>query len=383
MLLPSRLIPPLCLLTAAALLGGCIDVQTDVRVALDGSGVVHERVLIANKTVKMLRNMASMFGGDDAGVPGLIDEKKLRAQAEAMGPGVKLDSVRPTRTDKGEGYTAVFSFHDVNGLRLDQNPGGKAPSAGTTGKDSAQRPEYVTFEFHGGEIAELIVHTTVASTTDTALAPRADTNASRPATASTMSGGQQTVAMMKELFDGFRVAMSVTVDGDILETNAAFLEGSRVTLLEMDFGKLLDDPDKLEALTEHNPQNLADAKELMRAIPGIRVELAPLVRIKFTRERIEQHLAATETAPDPTQAVTARQPIHLAYAWQAVDKASLASYVRELLSVRDAEGVTHKGELLQVGGEVLRLKLARSDGGGVIEFPVSRIGRVEVFLRTH
>ena len=45
--------------------------------------------------------------------------------------------------------------------------------------------------------------------------------------------------MMKKLFDGLKVAIDVDVLGTIVKTNSPYVQGSKVTLLEMDFSQLL------------------------------------------------------------------------------------------------------------------------------------------------
>src|SRR5690606_25519434 len=54
--------------------------------------------------------------------------------------------------------------------------------------------------------------------------------------------------MVQSMFDGFKVAIDVEVLGSIVETNAEYVEGSRITLLEMDLGLLFADQEKLKAL---------------------------------------------------------------------------------------------------------------------------------------
>ena len=54
--------------------------------------------------------------------------------------------------------------------------------------------------------------------------------------------------MMKTMFQGFKVAIDLEVVGKILKTNADYVEGSRITLMEIDMGALLNDEAKLRAL---------------------------------------------------------------------------------------------------------------------------------------
>ncbi len=63
--------------------------------------------------------------------------------------------------------------------------------------------------------------------------------------------------------------------------NAKCRASSRVTLMEMDFNKLLTDPEKFKKLAKENPKTLQESKALMKGLDGVKIETAPEVRIKF------------------------------------------------------------------------------------------------------
>jgi hypothetical protein len=73
----------------------------------------------------------------------------------------------------------------------------------------------------------------------------------------------------------------VEFQGSITETNAEYRDGSRVTLMEMDFNKLLSNPEKFKALAKGNPQSLQDSKALLKGLDGVKIESAPEVTVKF------------------------------------------------------------------------------------------------------
>jgi len=75
--------------------------------------------------------------------------------------------------------------------------------------------------------------------------------------------------------------MAVEVAGAIKETNAEYQSGSRVTLMEMDFNKLLANPEKFKQLAKENPKTIQEGKALMKGIDGVKIETAPEVKIKF------------------------------------------------------------------------------------------------------
>ena len=75
--------------------------------------------------------------------------------------------------------------------------------------------------------------------------------------------------------------MAVEVEGSIIDTNALYREGSRITIMELDFGKLLENEEQFQKLTRANPETLEETKELFKDIPGMKVELQDTLKITF------------------------------------------------------------------------------------------------------
>ena len=87
----------------------------------------------------------------------------------------------------------------------------------------------------------------------------------------------QAMTMMKMMMRGLFVDVALTVDGRIIKSNAPYVEGSRVTLMQLDFDKLLNDDAALTKL-----QSAKDIKSLA-AVPGLKVVTEPTVTIEFSR----------------------------------------------------------------------------------------------------
>jgi hypothetical protein len=88
--------------------------------------------------------------------------------------------------------------------------------------------------------------------------------------------------MMKAMFDGFKVAIDVEVLGSIVKTNAEYVEGSRVTLLDMDMGALFADQEKLKALQgKVKPgASLSEVKPYLKDVKGIKID-GPTINVEF------------------------------------------------------------------------------------------------------
>ncbi|MEZ5288716.1 MAG: hypothetical protein R2712_28705, partial [Vicinamibacterales bacterium] len=72
------------------------------------------------------------------------------------------------------------------------------------------------------------------------------------------------------------------VDGSIVKTNAEYVNGSRLTLLEMDLGQLFEDQEKLKALEgKVGPgASLSEVKPYLKDVKGIKID-GPKVTVEF------------------------------------------------------------------------------------------------------
>ena len=73
------------------------------------------------------------------------------------------------------------------------------------------------------------------------------------------------------------VPASLTVDGRVIKTNAPYVSGSKITLLQFDFDKVNATEGALQKL-----QQITDPK-LLKDIPGVRMVTDPVVTIEFGR----------------------------------------------------------------------------------------------------
>ncbi|MEP6669063.1 MAG: hypothetical protein ABJF10_07925 [Chthoniobacter sp.] len=250
-------------------LTGCLQVEKVVKLQTDGSGTIEETVVLTQSALTGLQQMTAGLGGDKGGggkMPDLFDEAKLKAAAARMGDGVTFVSAKKIEGEQGQGFTAIYAFSDINKVKLDQNPGDALPDPGKV-KASSSKKEPITFHFTKGSPAEL-----------TLAMPAPEFKPKKP-----QAEGMEDMAMqmMKQMFKDMRISLAIEVQGTISETNAEYRDGSRVTLMDMDFNKVLADPEKFKALAKANPQTLQEAKTLIKGLDGVKIETAPEVKIKF------------------------------------------------------------------------------------------------------
>lgn len=269
---------------AALLLSGCFDVETLVKVKPDGSGTVEQTVLLSKELVIQMKEMQAQFK-DAAGAGGatgantkdepfsLLNEAELKKQSTGMGEGVTFQSARKVSTQTGDGFKAIFAFKDINQLKLDQNPASAAPKMGPM-TTQPNKQEFVGFQLKPGKPAELTV-----------TMPPQKLDQEKGEKEATPGGDERPdptmLAMMQQMLKGMRMVLAVEVEGAIASTDATYRDGSKVTLMEIDFGKLTADPKVFEKLAAKKPASVEDAKQLLKNVPGIKAETNQKVSIKF------------------------------------------------------------------------------------------------------
>jgi hypothetical protein len=92
---------------------------------------------------------------------------------------------------------------------------------------------------------------------------------------------EEQTEIMKNFFQGMRIALAVEVEGSVVATNATHLDGSRITLVDMDFDQLINNPEQFQKLARTNTKNMRDMEHLMRGLPGVKVEPKEMVMVKF------------------------------------------------------------------------------------------------------
>ena len=269
-------------LLAVVCFSGCLQEEKIIKLKTDGSGTVEETMVMSKEVVAQMKQMADGFGalaggkakGEGAAAPfQIMDEKKLREAAGKMGEGVTFVSAKPVSTAMGEGFAAVYAFTDINKLKIDQNPGDNMPGADNPMMQKANKAkkEPVKFEFVKGSPASLTVKMPQPK--------QSDLPKERPPVP---AGGQDMAGMMmQQMFKDMKVSLAIEVAGRIVQSNAEYKDATRVTLMEMDFNKVLANPEKFKALSQAQPKTIEEAKALVKGTEGIKAETQPVVTVKF------------------------------------------------------------------------------------------------------
>jgi hypothetical protein len=214
----------------------------------------------------------------------MYDPKKLKAEAAEMGEGVSFQSAKRAETADYSGYTVTYAFKDINKLKLNQKKGDHADEAG--GEKSPSAP--LVFHFRKGSPARLTVE--MPRGKPDGAAPESmsgkDGSAKEGAASSPPNRGdipEEEAKNLLETFMGMRMTLSVEVNGAIRETNATYQKGNRVTIVDFDLSKFGSSIPQLEKLNKLKASSLAEAKELLKDFPGMKMDMNDQLTVEFTK----------------------------------------------------------------------------------------------------
>jgi hypothetical protein len=203
---------------------------------------------------------------------GVLTEAEFKRAGERMG--VRPVSLTPITEGGFEGAKAIYAFDDITKVRVDQDPqlGGRTAGA-PPGSPSSNNP--IKFALVRQGATSVLTITVDEKAADSATAKAQDAP-------SLDSIDPAMMQMIKTMFDGFRILIDVEVDGKIVKTNADYVDGSRITLLEVDMAGVFADEAKLKALqSKVQPgASISELRPYLKDIKGVKVN-HPSVTIEF------------------------------------------------------------------------------------------------------
>jgi hypothetical protein len=250
-------------LLAVALTSGCLRSTTTITVKRDGTGTMDQEIGATPQALAMLRSF-NPGGTDKPADLQMFGREQAEAAAKSMG--VRFVSGEPIKTAESEGYRAHFAFDDVTKIKFDMSKTPSGPAA-----EAKPAPPF-GFGFTKGDATSVLTIT------------MPDQQSGGGSLLNQLPGGgaqskdnQQAFAMLLPMLRGLFVDVSLNVEGRVIKTNAPYVTGSQVTLLQFDFDKVNATDGALQKL-----QTITDPK-LLKDIPGVRMVTDPVVTIEFGR----------------------------------------------------------------------------------------------------
>ena len=255
-------------ITALAL-SSCFQHEMAITLNKDGSGTVVEESLMSAQMLAMLAQMAAGFGGEEGEVPDptadLLSEEEAQKRAKELGEGVTLVKIEPVEVNGAKGARVTYAFKDINKLNADLGSGMNSMGASEEEGDEGKKEQPIGFAYQDGKL--------------TIKMPQPDQDANPEAAG---EPDAQQMAMMKQIFADMKMAIKLVIAPGIADTNASHRDGDTITLMAIDFGKLVANPDNFKKLAA--TQNESDPAAMMAAlkdIDGVKLETQPEVTVSL------------------------------------------------------------------------------------------------------
>jgi hypothetical protein len=256
-------------------LAGCLQVETTLNVKKDGSGTINEKVLFSKTFVNMIKEFAQSFS-DSASTDeeefSIFKVDEIQADAKDFGENVKYVSHELISNEKWEGYEAVYSFDDITKIKITPDPGSKV-GIGEEGAEVPTEEDYYFFKFVKGSTPELIIDRPEIN-----LSAETEENNEGEQSEQNDEGMNEEIIKMME---GMSIAVSVDVEGKIVNTNASYVDGSKITLFEMNFAEMMKNKDAFKEFKNKEPKNIDEMKAFLEKFPGMKIQIDRPVTIKF------------------------------------------------------------------------------------------------------
>jgi hypothetical protein len=264
-------------LVLAFVLTGCLQTETKIKVEKDGSGTVEQKVILRKDIVEMMKEVQASMGklSEESSI---LNEEKLKEDATWMGKGVQFLEAKPLESPNGEGYWVRYAFTDVNSLQVSETPlMGDTPTVQASG--APPQGQFLKFQFTRGTPATLMVYISREELSKEEMESKEVEEWEEEEELE--EEAEQDIEMMKEFLQDMKLAIRIEVGGTITSSNADFRSGPTVTLMDVDFNKIVQNQEAFDVLTSNKVNSLEELKEFSQKYPGLQMETKDKIRIQF------------------------------------------------------------------------------------------------------
>ena len=271
----KKILLALASLVTTLVLPGCLQNETTIHLNKDGSGTLVEETRFGPQMLAMFDQMAAV--GDAQGnkqdpVAKMFSEAQAKTRAGELGEGVVFEKSEAVQANGAKGARVTYRFKDINQLKLAPGDSMKnlSPMAAAAAP-AANKAAPISFTYAAGKLTIKMPDPAKAKLPDVP----ADEQANMPDT-----DNPETQTMMKQMLGDMTVSLKVVIEPGIAETNATHQDGNTLTLMAINMGKLLDQPDTLKKLGKVDKHNPAATLLLLKDIEGATFETQKEVTVK-------------------------------------------------------------------------------------------------------
>lgn len=245
-----------CSALVALLLPSCFEHTSTIRLEKDGGGTITEETILGAQASAMLAGLPSGDGEDP--LSQMADPDKAAKAAAEMGEGVTVEKVEKIDKDGRKGGRVVYRFRDINTLKYTFGKSMSDTGDAMPGAEEKKADEPLKFTYKDGKLT--------LKRPDVKKAEQPEL----PEGAQEIDA--QELAMAQGMFKDMKMALKLEIAPGIGETNATHVAGDTITIMEMQFDKLIADPEKFKKFSQLKPETPAEMEKALEGVEGVKFE---------------------------------------------------------------------------------------------------------------
>lgn len=263
----TRLLTLLAGCVALLGLASCLESHQTLNLKKDGSGTIVEETIMGAQMIAMMEG----FGGGQEGGAGplaeMYDEKQYKDKASSYGEGVEYVKLEKVERNGGKGVKVTYKFKDVNTVRFEPGSGldDLGPGDDAAGAAAEEQSAPLKFAYADGK---LVITFPTPPKGEELEGELPEEDALDP----------QAMQMM-QMFKDMKVSAKLVVEDGIASTNATHRDGNTITLMEMDFGEVMKNPEGMKMLQKLDMQDRKAMQKALKDVKGVKVETRKKVKV--------------------------------------------------------------------------------------------------------
>ncbi len=162
----------------------------------------------------------------------------------------KLKSVEPYNKDGRKGTIVVYSFKDINDLKYSPDGSSLNMGGGDDGLEAEAAEKPLQFSYKDDTL-------TLINKDEKKEGPE------DPADDDKEEMGDQELAMAKQMLGDMRISLKLNFPGGLAKTNASHVDGNKATIMDIQVGKILEQPEKFKELNRAEPETPAEMLKIL------------------------------------------------------------------------------------------------------------------------
>jgi hypothetical protein len=243
----------------ALLSTSCFEHTATIRLEKDGSGTITEETLLGDQASAMLAQLPAQGGKDPLSM--LSDKASAEKSAAKMGEGVTVEKAE--KIDGAQkGGRIVYHFTDINKVKYSfgKSLSSAAQSMNPAGAEEKESDDPISFTYAGGKLTLKMPN------------PKLDPAKAKEKAEAAAQIGPEQLGAMKGAFKDMSMGLKLVVAPGIDKSTASHVDGNTVTLMEMKFAKLVEDPDKFLKFVKSQPETPAEMQKALEGVEGVKLE---------------------------------------------------------------------------------------------------------------